>query len=156
MVDPVERARERLLGRWRLLSFELALPDGTVERPSGEAPNGRLHYGADGWLSVHVSRGGRAAWASQDFRHATCAEAMTAVVGYNGYAGTWEVVAADGAGERGELVHLVDLAWFPNWEGDVQRRRFAFAGEDELTLGTLPGAQVGATATLRWRRDAPG
>lgn len=156
MEDAVERARTRLLGRWRLLSFELALADGTVDRPSGETPNGRLHYGADGWLSVHVSRGGRDRWASPDFRLATCAEAMTAVVGYNGYAGSWEVVAAEAGGERGELAHLVDLAWFPNWEGDVQRRRFAFDGEDELTLGTLPGAQAGATATLRWRREAAG
>lgn len=156
MADGAARARARLLGRWQLLSFELVLADGTVERPSGETPNGRLHYGADGWLSVHVSRGGRARWASPDFRLASCDEAMTAVVGYNGYAGTWEVVAADGDGARGELVHLVDLAWFPNWEGDVQRRRFAFDGEDGLTLGTLPGAQVGATATLRWRRVAPG
>ncbi|MEZ5100097.1 MAG: lipocalin-like domain-containing protein [Thermoleophilia bacterium] len=155
MSGGLERARARLVGRWLLDSFELALPDGTVERPAGETPNGRLHYGEDGWLSVHVSRGGRAAWASQDFREATCAEALTAVVGYNGYAGGWEVVEADEAGASGELVHRVDLAWFPNWEGGEQRRRFAVAG-DALTLSTRPGAQVGATATLRWRRSPGG
>jgi hypothetical protein len=131
------------LGAWTLLSYELMLASGVVEKPLGDHPLGRILYLDNGQMSAQVAASGLDPLANADPREATPEEAGHAWRNYVGYWGTFTVDA-----EAGVVIHAVDGAWFPNWIGQNQVRQFRFSGN---TL-TLEADARGWHATLIWRR----
>lgn len=46
--------KEKFVGTWKLRSFEVKLPDGSVEYPYGKSPVGYLVYSLDGYMSAVI------------------------------------------------------------------------------------------------------
>ena len=116
------------IGAWTLLSYELRLASGVVEKPMGERPLGRILYTNNGQMAAQVAAGGLDPLANADPLDATVEEAACAWLNYVGYWGTYTVDAAAGI-----VIHHVEGAWFPNWIGSDQERHYQFSG-DRLTL----------------------
>ena len=123
---------DRLIGSWRLVSYETTDSTGRKGRPYGEAV-GRISYDANGNMTGQVMR--------PDRRDAEPSR------GYIAYFGTYEV-ASDGR----SVVHHVQGALNPEWVGGDQVRTMRFEGE-RLILGTET-RKNGATVTheLTWER----
>ena len=141
--------RDALIGAWRLHSFAFVrVEDGVEAFPFGERPQGLLIYSDAGRMSVHIQRRGRLVAHTDDWTQITLAEAETAFTGYNGYAGGFEVDE-----ERGVVVHSLELASFPNFEGTQQTRGYDLDGE-WLTLRATPRLLAGHLQTTRllWER----
>lgn len=139
-----------LVGAWELVAWQLIGPDGAVDA-FGPHPRGLLIYTADGHMSVVISAPGRAHLAA-DPAARTAAEKAAAFDGTHAYTGTYSL-------RPGEIVHHVQVATLPNYEGTDQRRRLALAG-DRLTLTTPPGAAAhlapgsAVAGCLTWQRRA--
>lgn len=139
--------RERLIGVWRLVSFETQTEDGEVDRPSGDAPLGRLVYTAGGVMSAHLGRGDRPSFSA--LGEDAASRALGAMKTHFSYAGRWRL-------EGDKVFHEVDMSISPDWVGTEKMRRVAFDGEDliltdetlEPRLGRKPGV-----GRLRWRRE---
>ena len=50
--------RNKLVGRWRLVSYEASPPDGAAVYPLGAAAKGVLDYSREGNVSVHIMGAG--------------------------------------------------------------------------------------------------
>jgi len=137
-----------LAGAWRLVSYRIERSAGGSTQPLGPDPAGLLVYGPGDAMSVQMMRRGRPAFAVLDPRRGTPGEVAAAFGGYLAYAGTFEVHA-----DAGFVVHRIEIAWFPNWEGSEQKRFFELAG-DRLTLRSPPWARSGVTSAgvLVWER----
>ena len=140
----------KLVGTWKLVSVEERDADGRIvtSLDYGPEPIGMIMYDAGGHMSVHAMRRGRPRLASDDVHLATPEQAKAAFVGYGAYFGTYEV------DERaGLVIHHVEGALLPNWEGSNQRRRFTLAG-DKLTLEPPEFKAAGQQRTRRltWER----
>jgi len=131
------------IGAWTLISYELLLPSGVVEKPMGDRPLGRILYLENGQMSAQVAASGLDPLADADPREATPEEAGRAWRNYVGYWGTFTVDA-----EAGVVIHAVEGAWFPNWIGQRQVRQYHFSGN---TL-TLEADSPAWHARLIWRR----
>jgi hypothetical protein len=133
--------KERLIGSWRLVSYETTDDSGRRGRPYGEAV-GRISYDANGNMSGQVMRPDRPHVEGAD-AHAVRA----AYLGYIAYFGTYEV-AADGR----SVVHHVQGALNPAWVGGDQVRMLRFEGE-RLILGTETRKNGAAVKhELTWER----
>lgn len=137
--------RDALVGRWRIVSYELRRAGEETIEPYGSDPIGVLSYGADGRMSVHFGRRGRVPFSGPDYLAAPEAEKAAAFDGFAAYAGTWEVDEPARV-----VVHRVEIAWVPSWEGSEQRRSYALAG-DLLELSSDKGW---SSSRLVWRRLA--
>jgi hypothetical protein len=124
--------KERLIGSWRLVSYETTDSTGRKGRPYGEAV-GRISYDANGNMTGQVMR--------PDRRGAEPSR------GYIAYFGTYDV-APDGR----SVVHHVRGSLNPEWVGGDQVRTMRFEGE-RLILGTET-RKNGATVIheLTWER----
>ena len=116
--------KDRLIGSWRLVSYETTDAAGRRGRPYGHAV-GRISYDAQGNMAGQVMRPDRAS-AEADDPHA----ARAAYLGYIAYFGTYDV-AADGR----SVVHHVQGSLNPAWVGGDQVRQLRFEGE-RLVLST--------------------
>jgi hypothetical protein len=140
---------ERFAGVWRLVSFEMVLPDGTVEHPYGADPVGRLIYDLDGRMSGQLMRRGRPSLLSEPITGPADEEIRAAFDGYIAYFGSYRVDA-----ERGVVIHSVEASLYPNWVGGEQVREYDFAG-NRLTLvarSGKPGAR--RVGRLVWELEA--
>jgi hypothetical protein len=115
---------ERLLGAWRLVSWEATDSDGQLTYPLGRDAVGQLSYDQEGRMSAQLMRRNQAHFASEDWRQATTEERASAWIGYFGYFGTYEIDEAAGA-----VVHLIEGSWFPNLVGKKELRHYRFEGE---------------------------
>jgi len=144
--------RSKLIGVWKLVSIEERDAQGRLVVPLDYGPNpiGMLIYEAGGHMSVHAMRRGRAKLPSDDVHSAPAEAAKAAFVGYNAYFGTFEVDA-----QRGLVIHHVEGAMIPNWEGTKQVRRFRLEG-DKLILEPPQFEAAGQQRTRRltWQRVA--
>src|SRR4051794_35111188 len=84
-------ATKRLLGSWKLISYELRLASGTVLKPFGEAPIGRILSQANGQMSAQLMTPAATSFESSDPLKARTNEAVTAWRNYIGYWGTYSV-----------------------------------------------------------------
>ncbi len=132
-----------LLGSWKLVSFELRLPNGGVAYPFGPDPRGYVFYNAQGFMSAAFMGSDRVKPQSSDLAD------TSKTVNYdqfNAYCGRFEV-----NGNR--VVHHVEVASLPQWTGIDQERIFTIDGT-RLSLETPPltiNAQA-PTAVLIWER----
>lgn len=139
--------KQRLIGSWELISF-VASADDQRSHPYGLHPSGLLVYTADDWITVHVMGQERPHIASGDMQRASEAELRAAFNQYAAYYGRYEVDEAQ------QMVHHhIKGSLFPNWVGQVQRRRYVIDG-DRLELSAPPLLLDGRTvsAVFTWRR----
>ncbi|MBA3745072.1 lipocalin-like domain-containing protein [Sporichthya sp.] len=132
-----------LIGTWTLEAFEVVAGDGAVSTPFGEAPLGRIMYGADGTMSAMLCApdrepfGARAGEAS-DAQWAEVARMFVA------YAGTWS--------RDGDVVrHQVAIALIPDWIGTTMERAVG-ERDGRLTLTVEPRTPGGRAQRLIWAR----
>lgn len=135
-----------LVGRWRLVDFEVVFADGARIAPFGDAPQGWGIYTADGWMSAQLMRPGRQGFGTERIADVPPALLTAAAAGYIGYAGRYEVDTANAI-----ISHHVEVALLPDWVGTVHRRDYRF--ENGLLL-LSPPERAGTRSTLRWRREA--
>ncbi len=135
--------RDRFIGTWRLVSWEIRDPDGTVRHPYGKNAVGYLIYTADGHMAAEIMDPDRRqsdpdfpleAAAAQTLPEADRARAYDT---YLSYCGTYTV-------EADRVVHHVKAGLVPSWTGSDQVRPCRFEG-GRLVIG------VGNQA-LTWER----
>jgi hypothetical protein len=137
------QVRSRLVGNWRLVSYETIEPGGRRGRPFGDAV-GRLEYDAHGHMAGQVMRPKRARVERGD---GAAQQVRAAYIGYIAYFGTYEV-ASDGK----RVVHHVEGALNPSWVGGQQVRALRFDG-DRLVLSTeVMKAGQAVTHVLTWEK----
>ena len=134
---------ERLLGSWKLVSYETRDPAGRTGRPYGNAV-GRISYDENGNMAGQVMRPDRRGVESGDH---DAEQITTAFLGYIAYFGTYEV-AADGT----SVVHHVQGALNPAWVGGDQVRRLRFDGDRLVLSADVRKNGVVITHTLTWER----
>jgi hypothetical protein len=144
----VSSAAERLVGTWRLVSFEYRLANGATVEASGPAPVGLHVYDRNGNLSAQIMNPDRPRCASGDRRTGTLDELHAAIEGYIAYFGTYEVDEVGGYVDHREAGDV-----FPNAVGTKQRRYFTIDGE-RLVLDVPPVVLGGERMTARvvWER----
>jgi hypothetical protein len=135
---------QRLVGVWRLISFEVRVPEGGTRYPFGPDARGLLIYTASGHMAGQVMRLGRPPFAGTTITGGSDAELAEAATGYIAYTGTYSVSDAEGV-----VIHHVTMSLFPNLIGTDQRRSVTFEGQ-QLALSTPP--EDGPVMTLRWDR----
>ena len=140
-------AANRLVGRWRLVSWSARTADGTVTYPFGERAQGSVVYTPGGWMSGTLAYGDRADLATGDVVGGSEEQRAAAFSTYLSYCGTYEV-------QGDVVVHHIEMSLFPNWVGGDQKRHFELSG-DELVLRTPP-MEIGGQEIhnqLRWIRE---
>jgi len=113
------------VGTWKLVSWEVTQPDGTIQYLYGKNVVGYLMYTADGYMSAQIMDPDRRQ-SNPSFPLET-AEAQTlpdpdrarAYSTYVAYCGTYTV-------EEDRVIHHVKAGLIPSWTGSDQRRRFRF------------------------------
>jgi hypothetical protein len=136
----------RIVGTWRLISFQGRNANGDCRPALGENAQGLLVYTADGHMIAILSEAGRRPFNSRDVRGGTPEEALAAVNSYVSYSGRYEV-------DGDTVTHHVELSLFPNWVGEDQTRRLRIT-EDKLILNTPAFSVSGSewTFELIWER----
>jgi Lipocalin-like domain len=139
--------RERLVGRWRLVSYVSRADDGSLTHPLGADPQGSLVYTEGGWMSAQLCASDRIELPTDDLLGGTEADRAAALSSYVAYCGSYEVTGD-------VVVHHVAMSLFPNWVGTEQTRHVDLTGED-LVLRTPP-IKVGGKSLVHefhWRRE---
>ena len=134
---------EELIGSWRLVSFELRSPDGTVSHPFGKHATGYLFYNDQGFMSAAFMGADRARPDSDDLAEVAKGVNFDA---FNAYCGPFEV-------KDNRVVHHVEVSSLPQFTGTDQERLFSIDG-DRLVLETVP-LQIASEAPvglLIWER----
>jgi hypothetical protein len=142
-VNPMRAVSERLIGSWRLVSYQTLDGAGRRGEPYAAAV-GRLTYDDRGNMSGQVMRPDRA---RVEVGVGNAQSVRAAYIGYIAYFGSYEV-APDGA----TVVHHVEGALNPEWIGGTQVRKLKFDG-DRLVLSAdvRKGADI-VTHMLTWER----
>ena len=146
--EPLTGTHDRLVGSWRLLSWEAVAEGQAPHRPMGTDVEGLLVYSSDGTMMVLIGSAGRAAFAAADLLQATPEERSRAIETFIAYGGSYDVSADT-------VRHHVAMSLFPNWVGSVQQRYVAFdEGGDVLTLTSDPILVRGSERSQRlvWER----
>ncbi len=139
---------KEFIGTWRLLSFEVRLSEGGIIYPFGENVKGLLIYTSGGYMSGKLMPTNRTNFISPDPQKGTNFEIKEAFENFVGYYGRFKVDIA-----KKTVIHHVEGSFFPNWEGDVQKRFFEF-NNDLLTLSSPPQpyGDENAKAVLVWKK----
>jgi hypothetical protein len=135
--------RERLIGTWRLVSYETIEPGGRRGRPYGDA-DGRLSYDASGNMSGQVMRPHRARVGLGDGQ---AQQVRAAYTGYIAYYGTYEV-----APDNQSVVHHVQGSLNPAWIGGDQIRSMRFDGERLILSADVAKGTIVVRHELTWER----
>ena len=137
----VASTRDRLIGSWRLVSYETHDAAGRIGRPYGDAV-GRLSYDDRGRMAGQVMRPGRA---PVEIGGGSAQPVRAAYIGYIAYFGTYEV-APDGR----SVVHHVEGSLNPEWVGGIQRRALRFDGERLVLSADVEKSGAFVRHTLTW------
>ena len=135
--------KNRLIGSWRLVSYETEEPSGRRGQPYGKAV-GRLSYDENGNMAGQVMRPGRA---DVSLGEGSAQQVRAAYLGYIAYFGTYEI-APDGT----SVVHHVDAALNPAWVGGDQVRAMRFDGERLVLSAAVAKSGETVTHVLTWER----
>jgi len=135
--------KERLIGTWRLVSYETIEPSGRRGRPFGDA-DGRLSYDASGNMSGQVMRPKRA---RVELGDGQAQQVRAAYTGYIAYYGTYEV-----APDNQSVVHHVQGSLNPAWIGGDQIRGMRFDGERLILSADVRKGAVVVRHELTWER----
>ena len=133
------KAQDRLVGTWKLVSFEDRRPTGEVTHPHGRDPLGVIMYDNAGRMAAQIMNRGRPDFA--DRRQPTPEEKKTAYDTYIAYFGSYSVNESEGT-----VTHHVEGGLNPNAVRSDLKRSFEFSG-NRLIL-----KPVGQTSVLTWER----
>ncbi len=138
----------QFLGTWRLVSWQIQGEDDAPHYPLGKKAKGLIVYAPDGYMFAALMAPVRPRFAGDDPLSGSAYEAMNAMRSYHTYSGRYRL-------EKGQVVHTVEMALFPNMIGSEQVRYYRFDG-DRLILTTPPQTRRGVTgvAELVWRKVA--
>ena len=142
VADP---AVSRLVGTWRVVSWEHRFADGTVTQDPKTVAF--LMYSEGGRMCYVSMDPNRPEWEST--RSPTLSEAHSSIVGLGAYCARVEIQAAEGF-----VLHHVEVDRVPNSVGITRKRSFEFRGPDELVLSVDP-AELPPNQTamnLVWQR----
>lgn len=134
---------ERLIGSWRLVSYETIDEAGRRGAPYAAAV-GRLTYDDRGNMSGQVMRPDRA---RVEVGVGNAQSVRAAYIGYIAYFGSYEV-APDGT----SVIHRVEGALNPEWVGGTQTRKLRFEGERLVLSADVDKNGATVTHTLTWAR----
>lgn len=135
--------KERLVGTWRLVSYETNQQSGKRGTPYGDAV-GRLDYDERGNMSGQVMRPGRP---RVELGEGSAQQIRAAYLGYIAYFGTYEV-RPDGK----SVVHHVQGSLNPAWVGGQQVRAMRFDGDQLVLSADVRKNGDTATHTLTWQK----
>ena len=127
--------KEKLVGTWRLVSWENRDENGNISHPLGSDAKGYISYTVDGHVFVHIMAGNRKEFSTEGLFDVTPTECVQAYTTHISYCGPYEI---DGQ----TIVHKVEVCSYPNWIGSVQRRHAVFK-DGKLTL-SAKGIRVDA------------
>ncbi|MGG5886069.1 lipocalin-like domain-containing protein [Falsiroseomonas sp. HC035] len=137
-----EMDRDRLVGSWSLVAYQLTYESEPPRDIFGSRPTGRIILTADGRMAAVIAAEGRTP-ATNDTERAALLQATIA------YTGRYRL-------EGDRFVTRVDTAWNKTWEGTEQARDFRLDG-DRLFIearGTDPSRQGAPwVARLTWQRE---
>lgn len=125
--------KDRFIGTWDLVSYQVRTSSGEIREPYGENPLGRISYDAGGHMSAQLMRRDRSNPAPGG-----------GTTGYSGYYGTYTIDE-----KAGTVTHHVQGAWLPGWVGSNQVRYYKLEG-DRLTL---QADLASGHATLVWQHN---
>ena len=108
---------QRLVGTYRLLSFENFADDGEVQTPFGTDPRGFAMYTAEGYMSAILMVRNRPNFPEGDILAATDADRVAAFSTSSAYAGSWKIVGD-------QIIHHLESTTYPNWTDTDQPRNF--------------------------------
>jgi hypothetical protein len=134
-----------LAGTWTLVAADVVHPDGTRAHDYGDAPKGRLMIDRAGRYSLQIFRSDRQRFGNPAKARGTAQEYRAAVMGSSTHYGTLAVEPG-----KHQLVFHIEVASFPNWEGQVQTRTFELHG-DTLSY-RVPPRPNGDVPISVWRR----
>ena len=125
-----------ITGTWELKSFIVQFDDGSQYLPYGSAPQGRISYAEDGFMTAHL-------W-NPDLHVDGAAPADDPT--YFSYCGDWSV--------DGDIVrHRVHAATHPSWTARDKLRSIAMRGTQmELTAENVDFAGKRGRGILIWQR----
>ena len=138
---------EDLTGIWSLVAVENSNPDGRKTLPYGENPKGMLVLEKNGNYAIQILKANRPKVAAGDKNKATPEENAALVQGNNSHFGTYTL-----NDKLHTITFRVETAFYPNWEGTVQERRYTFKGDElkYIVTNTTNGGEV--IASVVWRR----
>lgn len=110
---------EKLIGTYRLLSWENRHDSGEISYPLGPDAKGMISYSKDGYVFVHIMAINRKAYSSGDLFGGEASEIVAGATSHISYCGTYNT-------EDHEVIHRVHICSFPNWISTEQRRHFKF------------------------------
>jgi hypothetical protein len=139
----MKEVSERLIGSWRLVSYQTVDPSGRQGQPY-DAAVGRLTYDVNGNMTGQVMRPDRA---RVEVGIGNAQSVRAAYIGYIAYFGSYEV-APDG----GSVVHRVEGALNPEWVGGTQTRKLRFDGDRLVLSADVDKNGAIVTHTLTWER----
>ena len=136
-----------LLGTWTLVRWYNEASDGSTTEPFGQDARGTINYSADGHMFAHLAKANRPGFASADMADGTPGEESAAMKSHVSYTGTYDF-------HGDHVVHLVEIASFPNWAGTDQRRQIQYE-DGLLRLSSQPFSYRGKTIVAHavWRRS---
>jgi hypothetical protein len=137
-------AQKKILGTWRLVSWENKDEEGKVTYPYGKDALGYLIYSPDGHMCATLSKNKRPNFPGGDILGGTLQQQAEAVQTYIAYCGKYEV-------KPDRVVHLPDVSLFPNYIGTRQERFYKFEN-GKLVLNQAPELMNGKkqTAFIIW------
>ncbi len=113
------------VGTWKLISWEVTRPDGTIHHPYGKDVVGYLIYTADGYMSAEIMDPDRLQ-SDPNFplevanaQTLSDSDRASAYSTYLSYCGTYTV-------EGSTVTHHVKAGLIPSWTGSEQPRSFKF------------------------------
>ena len=133
--------KSQLVGDWALVSVDA--PNATIQnRPN----DGFLVFERSGRFSFALLSSNVPKFASNNRNTGTADENKAAVQGNIAYFGTYSINEADST-----LTLHIERCSFPNWNGTDRKRLITSLTAQELKY-TNPGASIGGTAELVWKR----
>jgi hypothetical protein len=104
----------RLVGTWKLKSFETRTSDGSVLYPWGRETMGYIIVSPDGYFCAAIMGANRKRFPSQDMKGGSLEERASAAESYISYCGPYEI-------EKDKFRVKVEISLFPNWVGGIPR-----------------------------------
>lgn len=130
-----------IVGTYTIVSFLNVQGDKKTE-VYGPHPKGQMRLDDSGRYMVVLIRPDLPKFASNNRGTGTAEEYRAISLGSFVHFGTYEV--ADGY-----IIFRLEKATYPNWDGEVQKRRLTVAG-DELKYEV--SSSMGGTSTVMWKR----
>lgn len=137
--------KEKILGCWKLVSYEFRSADGQIFPQWGRDPIGLAIIDKSGYMSVQIMRRDRPLLAGKS---STPEEIKAAFQGYTAYFGPYQVNEKEGT-----FSTRVEGAVIPDWVGGEQFR-YAEVSETQLVFRTPPVrvGKVKAVGRLVWEK----